>query len=94
MQFDFRDGGADLHLSVSECATGWSLKGQAGKGKQQVQTVPFAEVWDGSGRGCSVDYRYSLETLVQGSDRRWFPGCVRQSQAEVVGKKTNKIHQT
>ena len=76
MQFDFRDGGTDLHLSVSECATGWSLKGQAGKGKQQVQTVPFAQIWDGSGRGCSVDYRYSLETLVHGSAKRRITGCV------------------
>ena len=56
MQFDFRDGGADLQLSVSECATGWSLKGP--KGKQQ-QTVPFEEIWGGSGTGSSVNYRYS-----------------------------------
>ena len=58
LQFDFRDGGADLHLSVSECATGWSLKGPS-KGKHQA--VPFAEIWNGSGRGSSVNYRYSCE---------------------------------
>ena len=57
MQFDFRDGGADLQLSVSECATGWSLKGPKGANKQL--TVPFDDIWGGAGGGSSVYYRYT-----------------------------------
>ncbi len=57
-QFSFQDGGSNLQLNVSECATGWSLK------PKTQQTVPFRQIWSGSGGGGRLSgANYSLHHI-------------------------------
>ena len=39
--FDSTDGDGDLHLSITDCSTGWSLR------PKTQQTLPFSQVWAG-----------------------------------------------
>ena len=43
----FQDGGADLHLTIGECTTGWSLK------PKNLQKISFHEIWSSTSSSSS-----------------------------------------
>jgi netrin receptor unc-5 len=56
-QLYFQDGGSDLQVNVSECATGWSLK------PKTQQTVPFRQIWSGVSGGGVLSANFTLRHI-------------------------------
>ena len=55
--FDSNDVDGDLHLSIADCSTGWSLR------PKTQQTLPFSQVWSGGSLRASYNLHHVDPTV-------------------------------